>query len=464
MMSVDNTTSPVVTKAQVKQLRLVLDSQRGLLLQANFRAALRALQANGMRSFLTMLGVIIGVAAVITAITQTEGVSANINQRMSSLGANILTVLPGPTKSGGIVTIGAGSGSTLTLADMQVLSTIDHVVQVSPIVNAAGQAIFMNQNWNTDVQGVYPDYLDMQSLLLAEGTWFSESDERAGSPNVVIGATVAEKLFGPTGVDPVGQSIRFKNQTLHVVGVLQIVGAEPKDDVIYMPFSVVQHRLTNTNFVSRIDIEVDNVNNAVLVKQDLEATLRKRHHIAPSSTPTATGGENAVNSGKAGNVMGPGGGMRLDVNSNDDFMVIAPSQFIQAAQANASSLATLLISIAAISLTVGGIGIMNIMLVSVTERTREIGIRMAVGARKSDVRNQFLIEATLLSGAGGVLGILFGLFAGFEMVSSSQLPFVLDFGAMLLAVGIAGGIGILFGLYPAMRASDLDPIVALRTQ
>ena len=457
-MSIDNPTIPPSTKVRVQQQRLALDSQRGLLIQANFRAALRALQANSTRSFLTMLGVIIGVAAVITAITQTEGVSANINQRMSSLGANILTVMPGPTKSGGIVTVGIGSSSTLTLADMEALSTLDHVVQVSPIANADGQAVFMNQNWSTNAQGVYPDYQDMQSLMLAEGAWFSESDERAGTTNVVLGATVAEKLFGPTGVDPVGQVIRFKNQALYVVGVLQTVGSERKDDVIYMPFSVVQHRLTNTNSVGSIDVEVDDVNISVLVKQSIETILRKRHHIAVAATPTTT------NDGSTGNVMGSGASLKLGVNSNDDFIVIAPSQFIQAAQSNASSLATLLISIAAISLTVGGIGIMNIMLVSVTERTREIGIRMAVGARKSDIRNQFLIEATLLSGAGGVLGILFGLFAGFELVTSSQLPFMLDFGAMLLAVGIAGGIGILFGLYPAMRASDLDPIVALRTQ
>jgi putative ABC transport system permease protein len=413
--------------------------QRGMLLRANFRAALKALMANGSRSFLTMLGVIIGVAAVITAVTQAEGTSANINQRFSSLGTNILTVQPGPPptfagKGGFVQTIGGSKSSTLSLSDAQALTTLEHVTQSSPLLQTAEKTIYQNQNGQFPIYGVSTDYQTIHSLQLAEGSWLSQMDDETRAPKAVIGATVAQTLFAPLHVDPIGQIIRiggerFQSQQFQVEGVL--ASTDPlSDQAIYAPFNTVQVRMLNTTTADRIEVLVDDASNMTLVQQEITALLEQRHHITNSA--------------------------------KDDFWVQSASQLIQNQQASASELATLLIGIAAVSLTVGGIGIMNIMLVSVTERTREIGIRLAVGARKADIRNQFLIEAVLLSALGGAIGVFFGLFSGFEIVTSSDLPFILDPGAIVLAVGVAGLTGIIFGLYPAVRAADLDPIVALR--
>lgn len=416
-------------------------AQRGMLLHATSRAAFKALMANGSRSFLTMLGVIIGVAAVITAVTQAEGTSANINQRFSSLGTNILTVEPGAPpafagKGGGFIQeLGGSKSSTLTLSDAQALTTLPHVAQASPILQTPAKTIFRNQNGQFPMYGVSIDYQTIHSLQLAEGSWFSQMDDDTRASKIVIGATVAQTLFTPLQVDPIGQTIRFgsaefQSQPFQVVGVL--ASTSPLvDQNIYAPFNTVEVRVLNSTTADQIEVLVDDASNMTLVQQEITTLLEQRHHILSSS--------------------------------KDDFWVQSASQLIQNQQASASSLATLLIGIAAVSLTVGGIGIMNIMLVSVTERTREIGIRMAVGARKADVRNQFLIEAVLLSALGGAIGVLFGLFTGFEIVSTSALPFILDPGAILLAVGVAGLTGIIFGLYPAVRAADLDPIVALRT-
>jgi putative ABC transport system permease protein len=405
--------------------------QRGLLLRANFRAALKALMANGSRSFLTMLGVIIGVAAVITALTQAEGTSANINQSFASLGSNILTVQPGtaPGKGVFVVHFGGNAPSTLTLGDVSALTTLPHVVQVGPILQASAQTVYQNQNGNFPINGVSASYAQIHSLQLAEGTWFSAQDEASGAPDVVLGAVAAQTLFSPLNVDPIGKTIRIGNALFHVVGVLAS-SSFFTDQAIYASFKTVQVRLKNVPSVDQIEVQVDNVSNMDLVQAEITSLLERRHRI---------------------------------INGKDDFWVESPNQIIQNQQASASSLATLLIGIAAVSLTVGGIGIMNIMLVSVTERTREIGIRMAVGARRSDIRNQFLIEAVVLSALGGAIGVFFGLFTGYEIVINSQLPFILDPGAILLAVGVASLTGIIFGFYPAVRASELDPIVALRT-
>jgi putative ABC transport system permease protein len=415
-------------------------AQRGMLLHANSRAAFKALMANGSRSFLTMLGVIIGVAAVITAVTQAEGTSANINQRFSSLGTNILTVQPGSPpslagKGGFVQMLGGSKSSTLTLSDAQALTTLAHVEQASPILQTPANAIFRNQSGQFPMFGVSIDYPTIHSLQLAEGSWFSQMDDDTRAPKIVIGSTVAQTLFAPLQIDPIGQIIRFGSdkflsQQFQVVGVL--ASTSPlTDQNIYAPFNTVEVRVLNSTTADQIEVLVDDASNMTLVQQEITTLLEQRHHILSGS--------------------------------KDDFWVQSASQLIQNQQASASSLATLLIGIAAVSLTVGGIGIMNIMLVSVTERTREIGIRLAVGARKADIRNQFLIEAVLLSALGGAIGVFFGLFIGFEIVTNSELPFILDPGAVFLAVGVAGLTGIIFGLYPAVRAADLDPIVALRT-
>ncbi len=410
-------------------------AQRGLLIRANSKAAIKALMANGSRSMLTMLGVIIGVAAVITAVTQAEGTSASINQRFSSLGTNILTVMPGQPpslsgKGGFVVRLGGSKSSTLTLNDAQALTALAHVNEISPILQTSTTAIFQDENGQFPVYGVSVDYQTIHSLQLAEGSWFSQIDNDTRAPKIVIGANVAQTLFTPLKVDPIGKTVRIGSELFQVIGVL--ASSSPLVDTnIYAPFNTVQVRLLNATTADQIEVLVDDANNIDQVQQEITDELDKLHRIGGSKT--------------------------------QDFWFQSATQLVQNQQANQASLATLLIGIAAVSLTVGGIGIMNIMLVSVTERTREIGVRMAVGARKSDIRNQFLIEAVLLSAVGGAIGVFFGLFTGYEIIVSSQLPFILDPGAILLAVGVAGLTGIIFGLYPAVRASDLDPIVALRT-
>ncbi len=409
-------------------------AQRGLMFGSSLSSALDALWANRLRSLLTILGVIVGVAAVISVVTLTQGTSAVLNASVASLGTNVLTITPGSTTSGG-VRGGGGTQQSLTQADADALATVPHVSNVSPILAASAQVIAGSQNWNTRVQGVYPDYQAIGSWSMAEGAWFSAADETSGQPVAVIGQTVVQNLFTPVGADALGQTITINGQAYQVVGVLQtkgVAGFSNQDDVVFIPFTAAQERLSNSQYVSQIVAQVDSTNNVTTAQQEITSLLEQRHNIAAGGT--------------------------------DDFTVRSPTQFVQTAQQSAQTLAVLLIGIAAISLIVGGIGIMNIMLVSVTERTREIGIRMAVGARRSDIRNQFLIEAVTLSALGGLFGVLIGLIGGFALTHAFNLPFGLSIGAIVLAVGVSMLIGIVFGFYPAIRASRLDPIVALRVE
>jgi putative ABC transport system permease protein len=421
--------SPAVRSAPRLQPR-----GRGLLIGANFRTALKALQANKLRSFLTTLGVIIGVAAVIAIVTLTQGVSVTLNQRLTGLGTNILMIQSGaPSRNGAFQA--EGSAQTLTASDVQSLVAIPHVANVSPVITVRGQVIYGNRNWNTQVQGVYPSYQSLQNWQLAGGTWFSTGDQVGAAPVAVIGQTVVDNLFTPAGIDPIGQTIRINNQLFRVVGTLQTKGSQGfgnADDVIFVPSTAAQDRLKNSSYVDQIQIQADSATNVAQVQQDVTTALEKQHHIAAGGT--------------------------------DDFRVLNANQLLQTAQQTTALLTALLVGIAAISLTVGGIGIMNIMLVSVTERFREIGIRMAVGARRSDIRNQFLIEAVVLSAVGGVIGILIGLVAGLGISAALGLPLVVSLLGILIAFGVAAIIGICFGLYPAVRAARLDPIVALRSE
>ena len=408
--------------------------RRGLMLGSSVSSALDALWANRLRSLLTILGVIVGVAAVIAVVTLTQGTSAVLNARVASLGTNVLTITPGSTITGG-VRGGAGTTHSLTQADADAIGSLPHIANVSPLLGANAQVIAGSQNWNTRVQGVYPSYQAIASWQLAEGSWFSAADESSGQPVAVIGQTVVQNLFTPTGTDPLGQTIMVNGQAYQVVGVLQtkgVAGFANQDDVVFIPFTAAQERLNNSQYVNQIVAQVDTTNNVATAQQEITSLLDQRHNIAAGGTA--------------------------------DFTVRSPTQFVQTAQQSAQTLAVLLIGIAAISLIVGGIGIMNIMLVSVTERTREIGIRMAVGARRSDIRNQFLIEALTLSALGGLLGIAIGLIGGLALTHAFQLPFVLSLAAIALAVGVSMLIGIVFGFYPAIRASRLDPIVALRVE
>jgi putative ABC transport system permease protein len=404
------------------------------MLGPSFRSAIEALQANRTRSLLTTLGVIVGVAAVIAAVTLTESTSALINSRLTGLGTNTLTIIPSASQSGGAFGA-AGTTQSLTTDDATAVASVTHVLNASPVLTSGAQLVYGNQNTSTRVLGVYPAFQQIGNWQMSEGAWFGDTEESGGEAVAVLGQTTADTLFSATGVDPVGQTILIKSQAFRVVGVLKAKGASfgaNQDDLVYVPFSAARARLKNSQFVDQIQAQVDSASNVDQAQLDITALLEQRH--------------------------------RLPTGGPDDFSVRSSNQLVQTAQQFTQTLTLLLVGIAAISLLVGGIGIMNIMLVSVTERTREIGIRMAIGARRGDIRNQFLIEALTLSGAGGVIGIILGLVGGVLLTRAFGLGFSLNPLPIVLAFGVSAVIGVVFGLYPAIRASQLDPIVALRTE
>ena len=398
-------------------------------------SASRALRANALRSLLTALGIIIGVGAVIIMIAISEGNTASINQRLSTLNPLQLTIRSGSTSTGG-VRGGAGTLQSLTQADADALGQLQNVAAVSPTLNANSQIVFSNQNWQSSVQGVYPSYQQIGSWQMQEGNFFTQADEQSGTNVAVLGQTVVDNLFTPLGIDPIGQQIRIGNGTYTVVGTLASKGSTGfganADDVVYVPFSTAQQRLSGSQFVNSIVLTADNANDVNSVQSAAQSLLEQRHNISNSA--------------------------------QDDFTIQKTSQILSTVQATAQSLTILLVGVAAVSLIVGGIGIMNIMLVSVTERTREIGIRVAVGARQRDVLTQFLIEAFVLSALGGIVGILIGLIGAFAIASKNGYPLVIDPLSILIAFGVAALVGIVFGFYPALRAAHMDPIVALRTE
>jgi putative ABC transport system permease protein len=400
----------------------------------NVTSALEALWVNGLRSLLTLLGIFVGVAAVITAVTITQGTSGLITQRLAGLGTNVLYVTPGSGTGGAFTRAGAGQ-QTLKQDDATAIQGVAHVTQVTPILNGSRTVIFGTQNETTQVQGVYPSYTTIQSWDLAQGAMFTNDDETSATTVAVIGQSVVDALFTPSGTDPLGQTLLIQGQAFRVVGVLQSKGTQGlgnQDDTILVPFSAARARLQNVTYVNQILAQVDSADHVDAAEQAITTLLEQRHQILPGGT--------------------------------DDFTVRSSNQLVQTAQQTTQTLTLLLVGIAAISLVVGGIGILNIMLVSVTERIREIGIRIALGARRSDVRNQFLIEAVTLSVVGGLIGIGIGLAAGLGITSRLGLPFVINPTTIALAFGVSAVIGIAFGFYPAVRASRLDPIVALRTE
>jgi putative ABC transport system permease protein len=401
----------------------------------NCVSALRALRTNTLRSLLTSLGIIIGVGAVIMMLSVSEGIAALVNQHFSLLSPNELIISPQSTNTQG-VRLGSGTGKNLMQADADAIAQqVPHITAVSPVLNAAGQVIFQNQNWATSVQGVYPNFQQINNWQVQEGSFITDSDERSAHAVAVIGQTVADNLFTRLGVDPIGQGIRIRNVPFTVIGVLApkgAIGVTDADDIVYIPYSTAQQRVVGGSYVSSIDVQVESSEHVNDVQKVIQQALEQRHHIADPS--------------------------------QDDFTIWDQNQILQMAQRIGQSLTVLLVSIAAVSLVVGGIGIMNIMLVSVTERTREIGVRIAIGARPQDVMTQFLIEAVMLSVIGGVIGTLLGIVGAFINAKANHYPFVLDPLSVLLAFGFAAIVGIIFGFYPAQRAARLDPIVALRAE
>jgi len=391
---------------------------------------------NKMRSFLTMLGIIIGVAAVIAMVAIGQGAKARVSEAFASMGSNLLIILPGSTTRGGVMG-GFGSMPTLTWEDLNAIRTEAPAVRwAAAALRSNAQVASEDQNWSTGINGTSPDYFLIRDWPIATGALFSISDVEGGAKVAVLGRTVADKLFG-TNFDPVGQSIRIKNIPFQVVGVLTKKGQSPVgqdyDDAVFIPQSTFQAKIQGgmQRYLSGvIFVSAESADGTARAQREITNLLRDRHHIP--------------------------------IDGDDDFSIRNLAEVAGAAEAGTQTLTALLASIAAVSLLVGGIGIMNIMLVSVTERTREIGIRMAVGAKPRNIMTQFLIEALTLSVAGGLAGIGLGLLAAQRLAAQFGWPMLISIPVILIAIGFSGAVGIGFGLYPAQKAARLDPIEALR--
>jgi putative ABC transport system permease protein len=404
---------------------------------ASIRIALRALRVNKLRSALTMLGIIIGVGAVIAMVAVGAGAAARIEEQIASIGSNLLMVVPGAATSGGM-RMGFGSNLTLTEDDARAIATeLPGVVAAGGSMRGAAQIVFGNQNWSTAIQGTSSDYLLIRDWDLAAGRFFTQEDLDGATKVVALGQTVKESLFGDG--DPIGQIIRIKKVPFTVIGTLERKGqstwGQDQDDVVLIPLSTAKKRVlgvsqANARFVGVIQIKVASADLLSDVQQQVIDLLRQRHRLQPYQ--------------------------------DNDFDVRNLAETF-AAQAESSRTMTLLLgAIASVSLLVGGIGIMNIMLVSVTERTREIGLRMAVGARSRDILGQFLIEAVTLSLVGGILGILLGVGGSTLIAMLANWSTLITPVSIAVAFGSSAFIGIFFGYYPAHKAAFLDPIEALR--
>jgi len=401
------------------------------------RIAIRALRVNKLRSALTMLGIIIGVGAVIAMVGVGAGAQARVAEQIQSLGSNLIIVLSGSVTAGG-VRLGSGSQLTITEDDATAIARDVPSVQVAaPMVRGSAQVVFGNLNWSTQIQGVTPDYLEAREWPVADGRSISPEDEDGATKVALLGQTTTLNLFGET--DSLGQIVRIKKVPFTVIGLLSRKGqnsyGQDQDDIILIPLSTAKKKVlgvsqANVRSVQSISIKVRVGENMVDVEEHIRALLRQRH--------------------------------RLQLNQDDDFWLRNLSEILQTQEESSRVMTYLLAAIASVSLLVGGIGIMNIMLVSVTERTREIGLRMAVGARRRHIMLQFLIEAVTLSVIGGIIGIALGV-GGSELISYfAQWRTLVAPQSIVLAFSFAAGIGIFFGFYPARKASRLDPIDALR--
>ncbi|QEG39623.1 ABC transporter permease [Roseimaritima ulvae] len=404
------------------------------------RIALRALLKNKMRAVLTIIGVVIGIAAVTTIVSIGQGASQLVSGEFEALGTNVVLVLPGQSNRGGVRQSGA---PTLTAADADAIGTeCPAVLAASPIVGTGGQIIYGNENWNAkEMQGVGADYLTVRNWELEAGAFFSSSDIEANAKVCVIGQTLIPKLFRT--VNPLDETIRVNNVPFRVIGILAKKGAnvvgEDQDDIVLMPHTTVRKRINGSpmDTVHLIMVSARGTDQMAKATKQIESLLYERHEVAPTDEP--------------------------------DFRVQDTTEIAAALGIITGTLTLMLSAIAGISLLVGGVGIMNIMLVSVTERTREIGIRMAIGARGKDILRQFLIESVVLSCIGGAIGLLLGTAASMGATllinaykPGTEWPMVVSIPAAFIAMGFAAFVGVFFGYYPARRASKLDPIDALR--
>jgi putative ABC transport system permease protein len=404
-------------------------------LLASLRIALRALMVNKMRSSLTMLGIIIGVGAVIAMIAVGSGAKNRIAEQIASMGSNMLIVLSGSSTSGGL-RFGSGTTPTLTADDAKAIANeIPGVKYVAPNLGGVAQVVFGNQNWSTVISGTTPEALEIRDWPLSSGRSFTQQDVDGATKVCLLGQTVADNLFG--GIDPIGQVIRIKMVPFTVIGLLASKGqstwGQDQDDTIIIPLTTSQKRLFGMQFPGMVrQIAVQAIGPEVMneVESQITDLLRQRHHLQPKQ--------------------------------DNDFSVRNLTEILSTAEQSANVMSLLLGAIASISLIVGGIGIMNIMLVSVTERTREIGIRIAVGAKGRDILLQFLIESVVLSLIGGMMGIGLGVAGTLVLATFTQWPTLFSMEAILLAFLFSGSVGVFFGFYPARKASLLNPIEALR--
>ena len=401
-------------------------------LGSTFTVAFRALRRNKLRSVLTALGIIIGVAAVIAMVGIGNGAKAQVEAQIASLGENVILIFSGSVTSSGIRT-GWGGAGTLKIEDAEAIRReIPGVIAVSEEVVSTSQVAAGNQNWFTRIYGESADYFDLRRWPLADGALFTAQDVRSSNKVCVIGRTTALEIFG--NEDPVGQILRVKNVPFMVTGVLTAKGLSAQgvdqDDIVIMPFTSAMKRVTGGTTLRNINVQVADANQIQAAQQQIISLLRQRHNIREGR--------------------------------DDDFTVRNQQEIADAATATTDVMTSLLGWIAGVSLAVGGIGIMNIMLVSVTERTREIGTRMAVGARGGDILMQFLIEAISLSSVGGVIGIVMGIASAKIIAITRQWPSLISLPSIVLAFSVSALVGILFGFYPARKAARLDPIDALR--
>ncbi|HTG86964.1 MAG TPA: ABC transporter permease [Pyrinomonadaceae bacterium] len=398
------------------------------------RVAFRALVRNKMRAALTMLGIIIGVSAVIAMVSIGQGASASVQAQIDSIGTNLLFVSAGAQNVGGVRSGTGDTGTnTLTVDDLEAIKReVPSVSMVTPSVNTRGQLIAGNQNWNTSLQGVSEQYPDVRKWQIQSGTFFTDADVRTAARVIVIGQTLADTLY--PGADPVGQTIRVSNLPFRVVGVMAAKGQDPQgrdqDDIAFAPYTTVQKKVLGRDRIQIAYVSAISQDATYTAQSQITDLLRQRHKLAASEP--------------------------------DDFTVRNMTDIAEAANETSRTMTILLACIAGVSLLVGGIGIMNIMLVSVTERTREIGIRMAIGARSSAVRSQFLIESIVLSLTGGTVGIILGVVLSLAIPAMLGWPTLVSMMAIVGSVIFSGAVGIFFGYYPARKAAALDPIEALR--